>query len=381
MNAQHPLPPGGPVPPGHSSNVNQPLPKRPDPPLNPVQRQRFRQVVDDNWTKYAPPQVPLILVEQSVATAGRLPIQPGRALLYSDDTGEVFHLQKPPRVFAMRRYRWRYEVDLSDHYTSFHLEVPSRSKAARFRLTIDVGWRVTHPAQIVRARIRDGNAIVQSWVTEAVLPISRSYEIEQDGELEQHLTESLGHGRVHDYPGGISMFRFSARADHDRGAAERIAAVVEARHEADLAEAGLSRLKGRIHTEEDLILMLLQRAPDQVGDVITDIRKRREMSMQNRIDLFNKMVDNDLIQEAEMETIRQLIIQPIAGIVGSTPTGTFGIQQLAPPEKPQAISRHRADSGDDEEDVLPSQVTDGSVDHVTGWNPTPWQRGQGEEDL
>ncbi|GGK85219.1 hypothetical protein Sme01_29880 [Sphaerisporangium melleum] len=257
-----------------------------------------------HWNRYRPPPVPLILLEEPVASASQAPIVPGRALLYSDVTGEVHHLPRPPMSYPWRRYRFRYEVDLSDHYVTFRVEVPSRSEASRFRLVIDVGWRVTDPVRIVKSRIRDGNEIVLSRVTEAVRPICRGYEIEEDSALERHLTESLGLGRVHDYPEGISMFRFSAQVAQKRPVSEQTAA----------ARMAVFGLRSQLRTEEDLILMLLQRAPDRVGDVIADIRRRKEMTMQSRIELFNKMVDNDLIQEAEMESIRQLILRPVESV-------------------------------------------------------------------
>jgi hypothetical protein len=315
------------------------------------QYQQRPPMADDGWSVIRPQPVPLILVEQPVSIAGRAPVQPGRALLYADRSGQVTHVTRPLGPVAIRRYSWRYEVDLSDHFAALRMEVPSRSQAARFRITMDVGWRVTDPARIVTARIGDGDAIVRSWVSEAISPICRAYEIHEDAALERTLTDTLGHGRTHSYPEGIVLFRFSASVAHDRRAAEWMIEQVDAQYEAASQKEGMDRLRQEINSEEDLILLLLQRAPDRVGDVIADIRKRKELSMQSRIELFNKMVDNDLIQEAEIESIRQMIIRPIEEIAGSTPTGMFGVEQLPAPQAPQAIGPASVPVEEDE-DVL-----------------------------
>ncbi|WP_157246884.1 hypothetical protein [Nonomuraea typhae] len=326
------------------------------------------------WGPSSPPPAPLILSELPTATAGKTAIQPGRALLYSDDRGQVFHLAKPPGLFG-RRYSWRFEVDMSDHYLALHLEVASRSKAAKFRLSIDVGWRVSDPVKIVTSRIFDGNALVQSRIREAVAPICRGFVITQDADVEQRLMAEFGDGQVQNYPQeGICLFRFAVQVSHDRRASGWMAAQAEAHVEGQLEAEGIMSLRKQITSEDDLIMLLLHRAPDRVGDVISDIRKRKELSMQARIDLFDKLVSNDLIQEAEMDTIRKLIIEPIEGIAGAAPIGAFGIEQVGT-RPARAIQPAKAD---DDEDVLPSQIVPGSVDNVTGWHPAPWQRGGGE---
>ncbi|MGW2222178.1 hypothetical protein ACWCSD_44925 [Nonomuraea sp. NPDC001684] len=376
-----PVPPGPAIPPDYPAGMTGPLPQGPPvPPHSRSPREHLPQhAPEDIWGPPAPPPIPLILVEQTVQEAGRAPIQPGRALLYSDDSGQVFHLAKPPGIFT-RRYRWRYEVDMSDHYSVLHLELASSSRAARFRLRIDVGWRVTDPVKIVTSRIQDGNALVQSRIREAVSPVCRGFDITRDADLERQLMADFGNDRVQQYPQeGILLFRFAVQVSHDRKAAGWMAAQADARIEGQLEAEGITGLRHQITSEDDLMLLLLHRAPERVADVIGDIRKRKELSMQARIDLFNKLVDNDMIQEAEMDTIRKLIIEPIEGIASAAPIGAFGIEQigareprpaLQPPPPPEAGPR------DDGEDVLPSQVVPGSVDHVTGWHPAPWQRGR-----
>ncbi|MFI6497924.1 hypothetical protein [Nonomuraea typhae] len=377
MPPSEPAPQNPPVPVSPSDYpmpMNGPLPREAQHPGRARSENLPRDAAEGIWGPPSPPPAPLILSELPTATAGKTAIQPGRALLYSDDKGQVFHLAKPPGLFG-RRYSWRFEVDLSDHYVTLHLEVPSRSKAAKFRLSIDVGWRVTDPVKIVASRIFDGNALVQSRIREAVTPICRGFDITQDAGLEQRLMDGFGGSQVQNYPQeGICLFRFAVQVSHDRRASGWMVAQADAHLEGQLEADGIRSLRRQVTSEDDLIMLLLHRAPDRVGDVIADIRKRKELSMQARIDLFDKLVSNDLIQEAEMDTIRKLIIEPIEGIAGAAPSGAFGIEQVGT-RPARAIQSPQAA---DDEDVLPSQIVQGSVDNVTGWHPAPWQRGREE---
>ncbi len=349
--------------------MNQPAEPRPD-----------ERPVDDGWASHQPAVVPLILRQDQMSTGTRLAVQPGRALLFSDRDGRLVPLTKYPNAFAARRYLWQYEVDVSDHFTAHFVELPSRSKAARFRLSIDVGWRVTDPARIVASRIDDGNAIVRSRVIEALQPICRSYGIEEDASLEQNLAGALGGGRQHVYPEGITLFRFSAQVNHDQRSTKWFEAGVDAVKETELTKQGMAGLRDQVTSEVDLILLSLQRNPDQVQQVIAEIRQRKEMSVKSRIELFNKMVENDLIQEAEIDSLRRQIIEPIGDIVGSSPSGAFGIEQLPGPvhraidKAPEAAVPYE----DDEEDVLPAEIVESSVDGVAAWSPPPWRRDQGD---
>jgi MinD-like ATPase involved in chromosome partitioning or flagellar assembly/tetratricopeptide (TPR) repeat protein len=74
----------------------------------------------------------------------------------------------------------------------------------------------------------------------------------------------------------------------------------------------------------ELLFMLLARYPDQVYAVIDEIRRRQKMRDQARLDLFSKLVNDGFIQEADIEPLRQLILQPIEGI----PSPDFGHRLL-----------------------------------------------------
>jgi hypothetical protein len=340
--------------------------------------------VDDGWARVSPTPVPLILEQEQMGAGIRLTPQPGRALLLADRDGRLVQAMKYPNPFAARRYQWQYEVDVADHFTVHFVELPSRSKGAKFRLSIDVGWRVSDPVRIVTSRIDDGNAIVRSRVIEALLPICRSYRIEEDGALEQNLVAALGGGREHVYPEGITLFRFSAQVNHDQRSSRWIEAHVDAVQETELTKQGMAGLRDQVTSEVDLILLSLQRNPDQVQQVISEIRQRKEMSVKSRIELFNKMVENDLVQEAEIDSLRRQIIEPMGDIVGSNSAGAFGIEQLPQPvrraiDHPAEIALPIPDD-DEEEDVLPAEIVESSVDGVSSWRPAPWQRDQDRED-
>jgi hypothetical protein len=347
------------------------------------QRAQAEQGAQDDWGRLPTEPVPLILREDSMSMAEKLPAQPGRAILYYADDGRLVQLHKPPRLIAARHYKWRYEVDVSDHYASYDLTLPSRTTAAKFRLIVDAGWRVVEPARVVTSRISDGNLIVRSRIIEALLPICRSYAIEEDGPLEQNLAGALGGGRVHTYPEGITVFRFSVQVDHERRAATRIA-----------NSADMIRLREQVTSDEDLLLMLIVQNPDSLYDVINDVRERKKLSVDSRISLFNKLVDNDLVQSADLDWVRDQLVRPIGEIVGSSPTGAFGVVETPAPRS--ALDRPRARDArederqgqgadhenrdaymddDEDEDIMPADIVDDPEDGVTGFRRPAWLDG------
>jgi hypothetical protein len=260
-----------------------------------------------------PPGSPLILSEQAMTSLlVRRPVPPGRALLFATTTGDIVQLSKPPGLFTARRYRWRYEIDISDHYETLNEEVPSASGAS-FLLSVDVGWRVSDPAQIVQRRILDGASIVRSRLLEAIRSITRSYLITDVGPAEQTINSAFG-GRDQVYPEGITVFWLTARVSWDELETARQIRSRQQVHHTELERQRVAELRSYIRSEEDLVFLFLARHPDQVHTVIDDIRQRREMTEQARLDLFNRLVLNGLVQEADVESVRPLLMRPVEDI-------------------------------------------------------------------
>ncbi|MEO5876505.1 MAG: hypothetical protein ABIS86_18000 [Streptosporangiaceae bacterium] len=302
-------------------------------------------------------------------TAPNTAVQPGRALLFTTSSGEAVRLAKPPKVIGKLKYQWRFEVDLSRHYGTLSEEVPSGSEGASFQVTLDVGWRVTDPVPIVEGRIDDGMEVVRTRLRKKIREIGREFAINQTQAFEQKLNLKLDN-REATIPEGITVFQCSAQVDPDEKYSTQIGKRVEKRFDRENESLDLDHLRLNARNEDDLILLAMARDPASVPKVLDDLRRNREMTDGKRVDLFNKMVDRDLIQEADIEPYRNALMSPIAGIAGGL--------GAAPPPAIQAVQSPARN--DEEPDIMPADIVESAPGNVTSWQPLPWETDGGAEN-
>ena len=125
--------------------------------------------------------LPLILSEEPVTRDTRSKVdRPHIAVVYADAAGQVTYLRRPlNRAEARRKFRIRYEIDLSDHRRTAQLDnspLPSRGDAYFFRSAVDVGFRVTDPEAVVQRNVTDALAVVYGYLISAFRPVTRRYE-------------------------------------------------------------------------------------------------------------------------------------------------------------------------------------------------------------
>ncbi|MCC9310935.1 hypothetical protein LN042_28350 [Kitasatospora sp. RB6PN24] len=294
-----------------------------------------------------PPTVPLILSQEPVR--GQLgPVKatsPSRAVVYATAAGELAWFDGRPLSWSQQffsKYRTRYEVDVSDHRRTVVLRstpLPSRDQVHRFEATVDVGFRVTDPTEVVRRNIQDALVVVYGFLADYLRPLARGFAIDQADAAEAHLNGKLAHEQV--LPEGITLYRCSVKLDPDAAAAAFIAARTKAvrdralgtaAHERAVAEtrsremikdleqqAELNRQRERERALagtgvdiDGLIKRHLVMHPEDTGPAIEMLSKwaeavagRQEVFDQRSVDVFQFMVAKDLIQPADVELIRR----------------------------------------------------------------------------
>src|SRR6516225_134540 len=117
--------------------------------------------------------LPLILSQEPVTRglmARMKESRPNLAVVYADAFGHIAYFGGRPLKWSEQfasRYRVRYEVDLSDHRRTARLDsspLPSRGDAYFFHSMVDVGFRVTDPAAVVRRNVTDGLTVVYNYL-------------------------------------------------------------------------------------------------------------------------------------------------------------------------------------------------------------------------
>jgi len=313
---------------------------------------------------YRPHQVAgLILTNGIVTLTDRGPHpQPGRAVVYSDRAGSPAALAHRPSIIDAPRYKAWFQVDITRHHDTIVADVPSRLDAMRFRLEADVQWGVTDPALIVANGTADGLGVVRSRLTDRTWRITRRHDIDDYYTAEDRLQTEFERGPIV-LTEGITIFSAVIRLHIDDPTAQHQAKERElARRgivdqlDADLEKSRLVALRQIANGEDDLLFIFLTRHPDQVGSVLQMVAQRREMTQKAQLQLFDKMVGEGFIQEADIEPMRRLLLQPIEQFV-SPNTNVLGAPQqpavgpAAPdPQQaaaPQAQSQPQAAPGND----------------------------------
>ncbi|MFJ8432581.1 hypothetical protein ACIQ9P_14920 [Kitasatospora sp. NPDC094019] len=348
-----------------------------------------------------PPTLPLILSEEPVPRGQLAPVKPSRpstAAVYATVGGELACFDGRPlswtrQVFS--RYRTRYEVDLGDHRRTARLEswpLPSSDQVHRFEATVDVGFRVHDPVEVVRRNVKDALIVVYGHIAAVLRTQARGFAIDEAARAEAYMNHECAAGMV--LAEGITVYRCVVELHPDSaargyveslvaagrqlrlGTAAHTAAVAEARSRKVLEdleqEARLRREKAeqeaRLELEkarsaalgtttfdfEGLIRRHLLMHPESTAEAI-EMRGRWELALAGRqeqfdersVEVFKFMVANDLIQPADVEVIRQQALHRVQG--ASLPGGGSALPpvywggraatppglQPAPPPQPQ----------------------------------------------
>ncbi|HEY3904413.1 MAG TPA: hypothetical protein VGM14_10960 [Streptosporangiaceae bacterium] len=174
--------------------------------------------------------------------------KPNVAVVYSDAFGRIAYLGGRPLSWSEQvasKYRTRYEVNLSDFRRQASLQsspLPSRGDAYFFRCIVDVGFRVTDPAEVVRRHVTDGAMVVYNYLMDTFRPVTRRYDITDAEGAEEELNRVFQ--RPWELPEGITIYFCSTRLTPDSTAqvylreletAQRDVTLGSARHGVDVA--------------------------------------------------------------------------------------------------------------------------------------------------
>ncbi|GAA3447189.1 hypothetical protein [Planomonospora venezuelensis] len=318
---------------------------------------------------------------------GPLP-RPGVAVVYATRTGDAVVLPRRPSGLEVRRYQTWHEVDITRHQDMVQADVRSKVDSMQFRLQAEVTWGVSDPAAIVRYGTTDGVGPVRSQLIDRAWRITRRFDIEQCDAAEEQLQGQFESGTMI-LEEGITIFRaiiklhsdaptaqFQADQRHLRRTGITDQTVHENRTRQERWNAGLERdriaaLKQVATGEDDLLFLFLARHPDQVGSIIEQVGKRREINLSAQTALFDKMVDKGFIQEADIESMRQLLIRPMEQIADSDSSRVLG--GAAPP---RALEPGTAPAPGAAEP--PPSTRAPSADGVVGW--VRFDRAPGDQD-
>jgi uncharacterized protein YegL len=306
----------------------------------------------------------LILSEEPVTRnmLARMKVsKPNIAVVYADAFGRVGYLDGRPLRWSeqvITRYRTRYEVDLSDHRRTAQLDsspLPSRGDTYFFRSTVDVGFRVADPRAVVQRNVTDALAVVYNHLIDAFRVVTRCHDIKdaegaereinqlfrQPVTLDEGIAIYLCHTRLlpdttaQDYLRSLE----SAGRALDVGAAEHQVATATVHHEHELAGIAQGARLAAERREREATARLpfdlqglmrehLAKHPDQTAYALELLSRheqaqlaQRDINDQRSLDLVRYMIEQGMIQAADIELLRKQ---------------TLGrVQEIASPARPE----------------------------------------------
>ncbi|MER5786342.1 hypothetical protein ABT104_32200 [Streptomyces mobaraensis] len=307
-------------------------------------------------------ELPLILDEEPLDLRGlraARPAGPVFALVRQNPDG-IWQLETDNplnRTFAWAPARRRYvRVDLGDHRRTGRLletPLPCSDQAHRFEATVEVGFRVHDPVEIVRRNVRDALPVVYGYLKSHLRHHARRFAIDQAQQADEHINRILAGQTV--LPEGITIFHCTVQLEPDEAARDHIRALTRgtrdslleqrahlrevgiARHEAVVKdieqEARLAReererrvlasvpgtLRGMIgqhlavHPEDTARAVELMAHAEQASS------GRAETQEQRHTELLRFLVEKDIIRQVDLARLREEILQRVDGAGGRAP--------------------------------------------------------------
>jgi uncharacterized protein YegL len=309
-----------------------------------------------------PSTLPLILREEPVTRSllARAKIsKPSIAVVYADGFGHVACIDDGrPLTWSeqvLSRYRTRYEVDLSDHRRTAQLDsspLPARGDMYFFHSMVDVGFRVTDPASVVKRHVTDALSVVYNYLIDAFRPVTRRHEIKDAAGAETEI--NIMFQQPVTLEEGITIYRCRTRLLPDKTAqeylrslesADRMLHVGEAEHKvatasarqsqelADMAQMARINAESREHAAmagrqidlHGLIRAHLAKHPDETAYALELLARheqaqltQRDINDQRSMDLVRYMVEQGMIQAVDIELLRKQALGRVQEIASPT---------------------------------------------------------------
>ncbi|MEV6692795.1 hypothetical protein AB0M35_15120 [Micromonospora sp. NPDC051196] len=323
---------------------------------------------------------------------------PSVAAVYATASGELVFYSGRTLSLSQRLFtdcRTRYDVDMGDHRRTAELaSTPLRTRDGHYFIaTVNVGFRVHDPCEIVRRNIRDALPVVYGYLGHALDAVTILYDVENPSAAEKAIRSTFANPVL--LPDGITIFEVTPRLRPDDATEQYLRARRDAqrtlltdadqhlvdlqrkRHhveQEELVQAGRhtalekerSALGGRALTAVDMAREHLARHPEDT-EKVTSMLLEHERAMlaaqdvhsQRTTEFIKFMMDNGVVQPGQFQPFVQGAAQAygLPGTAGaisgpgswnqppvlttSTPAGPSGpATPTAPPPREQVVLEH-----------------------------------------
>jgi hypothetical protein len=329
-------------------------------------------------------------ISRSALTGGCEPLRAAVTAVYAKADGSVVPLGRPLRMgeAMVKGYRTRYDVGMAKHEHEFDIanELPSREDVFRFYARVQFGFQVHDPAQVVLARVQDGFQLARWRLLEAMRDISRKYMTEDCAKANEEINKKLG-SRPQVYDEGITVYRFAAflsldaqtqdalrkrrATDHEILQARKLAELelVKARLQGELENERMVAVRQAMRGDQGLLALHMARHPDDTAKVVELVMGSHDSNHAARIDLLKSMMENNLIQNIDLQEIRD---ENLRQILRAVQADSLQSLQVSSDPAPQALPSQPAAAIESSIPLPPP---------TTPLRATPLPADQGETDM
>lgn len=277
-------------------------------------------------TRHSSPSFPLILSERALSRfellCQRHCMRAWTGFVLVNRRGE-YRSFLPERWPTMGELLWKgggtlYEVDMGRHWTSLELDLPSREEAFPIHAVVNVEWRVTDPAQIVRDGVNDVREALFPSLYHWLSTITRQFDVEDTAAAEGKALEALLTGQPIGDEYGLRT-RISLRMRMDEPTATYAAKIREVQREISLEhetqklrllreESTTTLITRRVERYRTIILagdydqfaLQIAQNPDEVATVVQMLRDERHDNRRNVTDFVTRLLDSGAIDRYEI---------------------------------------------------------------------------------
>jgi len=261
------------------------------------------------------PNVALVLVSKGKS----VPLQHGETLTAGEWRWGGFHTV--------------YKVNTGTFPVNFQCDLPCKSDAFHFRADVRLECFTSGPAIIVQRNSSDIKADIEKRVTDAIRPLSRTYDVEESDKAEESLRREI---KRQDYQIGVKINHATISLDLDDEAREYIRkqreirrrtvidkAEIEHTREVESAQSVLERERREREMEkmkffmelikqgnaESLALYLMTNR-DDAPMIIEMISQQRQIEQEHQLKMLNTLLSKSDIKGWEVTQLLQNILTP-----------------------------------------------------------------------
>jgi hypothetical protein len=213
--------------------------------------------------------------------------------------------RKPPMPDRIKS-KYHYLVDTSEHRQVGSLRMPAMGDVYFFQLDYDATWQVSDPEAVVRRNVRDGGAVVEGFLRDALWRAGRSYSPNSVQMAEEEARRSLR--APFDLGGGLTVTWLSIRLTLDERQSTAVVQVDEDAHTGRLTRSRVLRLRELLDGDESYLMLHLAQHPEDTGSVLQMLAASRERNEQVRLGLLDRMLERGFIQDADIGPLRESIL-------------------------------------------------------------------------